>query len=127
MDAVITTEIPRVLRQYYEVIAGGAEEYGNGGSLLGLLGDDFVFEGPIAGRVAGGERFTHGARGFVETVRAITLLQVVSAPNGAAVLYDAELPGGVVRFSEFFVLDGDLIRELRIQYDAAAYLAAGGH
>jgi len=44
----------------------------------------------------------------------------------AAVLYDAEMPGGAVRFSEFFVFDGDRIVELRIQYDAADYLAKGG-
>jgi hypothetical protein len=127
MTAAITSEGPRVLQQYYEVLGAGVEKYGDGGSLLGLLGEDFVFEGPIAGRMAGGGRFTHGVRGFIEAVRAITVLQVVSSPGGAAVLYDADLPGGVVRFSEFFVLDGERIRELRIHYDAAAYLAAGGH
>jgi hypothetical protein len=85
-----------------------------------------VFEGPIAGRVAGGDRFAHGVRGFIETVQDIGPLQFVLGEASAAVLYDAEMPGGTVRFSEFFEFDGDRIRELRIQYNAADYLANGG-
>ena len=42
-------------------------------------------------------------------------------------LYDAVLTNGTVRFTEFFELDGEVIRELRIQYNASDYLAAGGH
>ncbi|MDQ0756416.1 nuclear transport factor 2 family protein [Arthrobacter sp. B3I4] len=115
-----------VLRRYYAVLRGGADAYRDGRDLLPLLADDFVFEGPIAGRIAGGARFLHGVRGFIETVKDLTVLQTVTAADGAAVLYDAELPGGVVRFSEFFEFDGGKIRELRIQYDAADYLAKGG-
>ena len=85
------------LRSYLAVLRGGADAYQDGRDLLPLLADDFVFEGPIAGRIA------------------------------AAVLYDAELPGGAVRFSEFFEFDGGRIRQLRIQYDAADYLSKGGH
>ncbi|GAA5207170.1 nuclear transport factor 2 family protein [Microbacterium kyungheense] len=114
------------LSRYYDVLRAGAEAYRDGRDLLPLLADDFVFDGPIAGRVAGGARFAHGVRGFVENVREITLLQVVTGDAAAAVLYDAEMPGGAVRFSEFFVFDGDRIAELRIQYDAADYLAKGG-
>jgi hypothetical protein len=114
------------LSRYYDILGGGIEPYADGRDLLPLLADDFVFEGPIAGRVAGGERFAGGVRGFIDTVREIRLLQVVLAEGGAAVLYDAELPGGTVRFSEFFELEGDRIRELRIHYNAADYLANGG-
>ena len=41
-------------------------------------------------------------------------------------LYDAELPNGTIRFCEFFEFQGDKIRELRIQYNAADYLSNGG-
>jgi hypothetical protein len=114
------------LSRYYDILGGGIEAYADGRELLPLLADEFVFEGPIAGRVAGGERFAGGVRGFIETVREIRPLQIVLAEDGAAVLYDAEMPGGTVRFSEFFELEGDRIRELRIQYNAADYLANGG-
>ena len=114
------------LSRYYEILTAGIDAYADGRDLLPLLTDDFVFDGPIAGRIAGGGRFSHGVRGFIETVRRITLLQVVIGDAGAAVLYDAELPGGTVRFSEFFELKGGRIRELRIQYNAADYLANGG-
>lgn len=114
------------LSRYYEILGAGIEAYADGRDLAPLLTDDFVFEGPIAGRIAGGDRFARGVRGFIETVRAIEPLQVVLGDTGAAVLYDAEMPGGAVRFSEYFELEGDRIRELRIQYNAADYLGKGG-
>lgn len=126
MSTLTAIEESPVLRRYYGILTGGADLYQDGSGLLPLLADDFVFDGPIAGRMAGGVRFTHGVRGFIETVRDITILQAVVTSAGAAVLYDAVLPDGTVRLSEFFVFDGDKIRELRIQYNAAEYLASGG-
>ncbi|MBW9095384.1 nuclear transport factor 2 family protein [Microbacterium jejuense] len=114
------------LARYYDVLGAAAEAYRDGRDLLPLLADDFVFDGPIAGRVTGAARFAHGVRGFIENAGDITPLQVVIGDAAAAVLYDAEMPGGPVRFSEFFVFDGDRISELRIQYDAADYVAKGG-
>ena len=114
------------LQRYYRVLQEGVDAYQDGRDLLPLLTDDFVFDGPIAGRMAGGTRFSYGVRGFIEAVRAIEFLQVIGTESGAAVLYDAELPSGTVRFSEFFEFDNDRIRELRIQYNAADYVAAGG-
>lgn len=114
------------LRRYYEILSGGVDRYGAGRTLLPLLADDFMFEGPIAGRIAGGNRFARGVSGFIEAVRDITILQAVVASDAAAVLYDAKLPKGTVRFSEFFVFDGARIQELRIHYSAADYLAGGG-
>ena len=114
------------LQGYYAALRGGATAFGEGRDLLPLLADDFVFEGPIAGRVAGGDRFVQGVRGFIETVSSISFMQAVTGTNGAAVLYDAEMPGGAVRLSEFFEFDGDRISGLRIQYDAADYVAKGG-
>ncbi|WP_026554730.1 nuclear transport factor 2 family protein [Arthrobacter sp. 35W] len=126
MSTLAPIEGSPTLRRYYGILTAGAQSYEDGRGLLPLLTDDFVFDGPIAGRIAGGTRFTHGVRGFIETVRDITILQAVVTSAGAAVLYDAELPHGTVRFSEFFQLDGDKIRELRIHYAPADYLASGG-
>jgi len=65
------------LRTYYSILTGGADLYQDGRDLLPLLADDFVFDGPISGRMAGGIRFTHGVRGFIDSVRSITILQAV--------------------------------------------------
>jgi hypothetical protein len=75
----------------------------------------------------GGARFTRGAKGFIETVQKITVIQSVITPDAAAMLYDAVLTNGTVRFTEFFEFDGEVIRELRIHCNASDYLAAGGH
>jgi hypothetical protein len=115
------------LRRYYAILTGGVDHYRDGQELLPLLSEDFVFEGPIAGRMEGGARFTRGAKGFIETVQKITVIQSVITPDAAAMLYDAVLTNGTVRFTEFFEFDGEVIRELRIHYNASDYLAAGGH
>lgn len=120
------TEEHPVLDRYDSILTGGVDQYRDGDSLRALLTDDFLFDGPIAGRMAGGDRFIHGVRGFIETVRAITMIQAVFTAAGAATLYDAQLPYGTVRFSEFFEFDGDKIPEVRIQYNAAEYRARGG-
>ena len=126
MSTIVTLAGHPTLSRYYEILGSGIDSYADGRDLLPLLTDDFVFDGPIAGRVAGSDRFAHGVRGFIETVQEINPLQVVLGEAGAAVLYDAEMPGGTVRFSEFFELDGERIRELRIQYDPTDYVGKGG-
>lgn len=115
-----------LLSRYYDILRGGVDLYGDGREMLLLLADQFAFDGPISGRREGGVGFTHGVRGFIEAAKGIAFLQVVATESGAAVLYDAELPGGTVRFAEFFEFDGDRIRELRIHYNAAEYVERGG-
>ena len=126
MSALNAIDESPLLRRYYSILTGGIDAYEGTTDLLPLLAENFTFDGPISGRIAGGVRFTHGIRGFIETVRNITLLQALVTPAGAAVLYDASLPNGTVRFSEFFEFEGDKIRALRIQYPAADYIAGGG-
>lgn len=116
----------QTLDSYYRIITGGIDAYGEGAELAPLLADDLVFEGPLAGHVTGAARFLQGVKGFVANVGAVDVIQRLEAPGEAAVLYDAELPKGTVRFAEFFTLSGGRIRSLRLQYDPAAYLAAGG-
>ena len=44
----------------------------------------------------------------------------------AAALYDAEMPGGTIRFAEFFHVENGEIQALRMVYDATGYRARGG-
>ncbi|WP_067478975.1 nuclear transport factor 2 family protein [Actinomadura hibisca] len=123
---VVSEAAPSVIQAYYRILTGGAENYGDGHELAPLLADDLDFEGPIAGRVTGAARFRQGVRGFIANVGGIDLIQEVHDPDGTAVLYDAHLPKGVVRFTEFFTLADGRIQRLRVQYDPADYLAKGG-
>ena len=115
-----------VLSDYYRILTGGIETYRDGEELAALLADDLDFEGPIAGRVTGAARFRHGARGFIANVDKIDIIQEVAAADRAAVLYDATLPKGVVRFAEFFTFADGRIQQLRLLYDPADYVAKGG-
>lgn len=124
-DSLIDTSA--ALRTYYAILLDGIERYGDGQGLLALLADDFEFDGPIAGRVAGAQRFAQGVKGFIDAVREVAFIEAVVTDDGAAVLYDAILPKATVRFAEFFEFSGGRIKTLRIHYNAADYLAAGGH
>ncbi|WP_334173495.1 nuclear transport factor 2 family protein [Sinomonas sp.] len=115
------------LRSYYAVLLGGLERYRDGDELLPLLAEDLTFDGPIAGQVSGAGRFAQGVKGFIEAVRQITFIEAVATDDGAAVLYDAALPHASVRFAEFFEFRDGIIKTIRIHYNAADYLAAGGH
>ncbi|MBN6054142.1 nuclear transport factor 2 family protein, partial [Nonomuraea sp. RK-328] len=123
---VVSDDAPSVIQAYYRVLTGGIENYEDGRDLVPLLADDLDFEGPIAGRVTGADRFRQGVRGFIANVSGIDLIQEVNGPDGTAVLYDAHLPKGVVRLAEFFTIADGRIRRLRLQYDPADYVAKGG-
>lgn len=114
-----------VVQTYYDTLKQGEASF-DPGRLRPILAADLTFEGPIAGHVVGAERFITGVSGFVGTMRSITMLQQVHAGDTAAALYDAEMPGGTVRFAEFFQIDDGKIRSLRLLYDAAEYRARGG-
>ncbi|MFG2005335.1 nuclear transport factor 2 family protein [Spirillospora sp. NPDC048911] len=123
---VVGDDAPSVIQAYYRVLTGGIEDYGDGEGLAALLADDLHFEGPIAGQVTGSAPFRQGVKGFIANVSKIELLQEVNGPDGTAVLYDAHMPKGVVRLTEFFTLADGKIQRLRIHYDPADYVAKGG-
>ncbi|BCJ39194.1 hypothetical protein Athai_66970 [Actinocatenispora thailandica] len=110
---------------YYGLLLDGTASF-DPARLRPLLADELVFEGPIAGRVVGADRFVRGVTGFVETMRGMTMLHRLAGDGEAATMYDAELPGGTVRFAEFFRLADGRIAGLRLLYDADRYRAAGG-
>ncbi|MEU4539833.1 nuclear transport factor 2 family protein [Streptosporangium sp. NPDC023825] len=123
---VVSDNAPSLLRAYYRVLTGGIENYDGGRELAPLLADDLEFEGPLAGHVIGAARFRQGVKGFIASVGEIEGIQEVNGPEASAVLYDAHLPKGTVRFTEFFTFADGRIQRLRLHYDPAAYIAGGG-
>jgi hypothetical protein len=67
-----------------------------------------------------------GVTGLIGTVRGIDIIRDVHDDAGSAVLYDAEMPGGTVRFAEFFTFGDGVINTLNVHYDGADYTAKGG-
>ena len=110
---------------YYEILQAGADSY-DPQRLRLILAPDLDFEGPIAGRIRGADRFTRGVAGFIQTHRGIRFLQQVITPDAAAVLYDADLPRGTLRFAEFFRFGSGKITSIKLLYDPGRYTAFGG-
>jgi uncharacterized protein YndB with AHSA1/START domain len=92
-----------------------------------VLAEDLDFEGPIAGKRRGSQGFVVGLTRFVTGLQApIRVLQQIDSGDEAAVLYDADLPEGTMRFAEFFQLGEGRINAIKLLYDAAQYRALGG-
>lgn len=121
-DTIDTTD---TVRRYYDILQAGADAFDED-RLRRLLAPDLDFEGPIAGRRTGAEPFIKGVSGFVHAARHIEFIHQLYAGDRAAVLYDAKLPGGFVRFAEFFELAAGRIRSLRLMYDPAEFRSRGG-
>lgn len=116
----------QVINGYYGAWQEGSESFDEERLAL-LLAEDLEFEGPIAGRRRGAGGFIGGLRRFVEGLQApINVLQQDLGDAGGAVLYDARLPKGSMRFAEFFEVEGGRIRRLLLLYDAERYRALGG-
>ena len=88
------------VRTYYELLQARPGAF-DPERFREILAENLVFEGPLAGRRVGAEPFIRGVRGFVETAQGLTILQALHAGDMTATLYDAEMPGGAVRFAEF--------------------------
>ena len=119
-------DAPGVLQAYYRILGAGMASYDPAGEFRTLLADDLEFEGPLAGKRTGAEGFCQGVKGFIANVRAINVIQEVHGLRGSAILYDARMPGGTVRFAEFFTISDGRIAALRLHYDGADYTRKGG-
>lgn len=127
MRNVVSTSAPQVLQDYYRVLVAGPDAFGDGQRLRVLLSNHLDFTGSLAGyRPDATDAFIHGAAGFISTVRSIDVIREVHDKQGSAVLYDAEMPGGTVRFAEFFTVRDGLIDTLNLHYDGGDYIAKGG-
>ena len=122
MAADTTTDL---VQAYYDSWKDGIASFDRA-RLREILADDVRFDGPIAGSVTGADRFVKGVQGFVETMRDVRFLHRLQAGDEAAALYDADLPGGTVRFAEFFHVADGRIQAITLLYDAAEYRARGG-
>jgi hypothetical protein len=127
MPNILSSTAPPVLQEYYRILTGGAQAYGQGDTLRPLLSDHLDFTGSLAGhRPDSTDGFLHGVAGFIATVHTIDVVQEVHDDRRSAVLYDAALPGGTVRFAEFFTLAEDRIGALHLHYDGPDYIKKGG-
>jgi hypothetical protein len=123
----ISSSAPAVLQSYYRILTGGAEAYDHGDQLRPLLSEHLEFSGALAGhRLDATDGFLHGVAGFIATVQSIDVLAEVHDDHSSAVLYEAVLPGGSVRFAEFFTFQDDVIARLFLHYDGPDYLSKGG-
>src|SRR5205807_5682394 len=95
------TKTAELIENYYGSWRDGIASFDET-RVRGVLDDDLDFEGPIAGKRRGAAGFVGGLKRFVEGLQApIHVLQQVDAGDQAAVMYDADLPGGTMRFAEF--------------------------
>lgn len=125
MSDILSADAPSVLRQYYQALSHGAETFS--ASVRPLLGDHLDFTGSLAGHHQDAtDGFIRGATGFVSTVQAINVVREVHHGDASAVLYDATMPGGTVRFAEFFTFGDGVIDTLNLHYDGPDYLRKGG-
>lgn len=127
MSDTVSASAPTELQEYYRVLTAGAEAFGAGDSLRTLLSDHLDFTGSLAGHHPDAtDGFLHGVAGFIATVSSIEVIREVHESTASAVLYDARMPGGTVRFAEFFTYRDGVIQTLDLHYDGQDYLSKGG-
>lgn len=127
MNDTLSAAAPTTLQEYYRILSGGIDGYRQGESLRPLLSDHLDFSGALAGHVPEAtDGFLGGVAGFIATVRSLTVVREAHDDGRSAVLYDAEMPGGTVRFAEFFMFSDGVIDSLHLHYDGPDYLAKGG-
>ncbi len=120
------TDAATLVRAYYGSWQNGIATFDKE-RLTEILAEDLDFEGSIAGKRRGAAGFIIGLQRFVEGLKSpIQVQQQVEADDLAAVLYDAEIPGGSMRFAEFFRVEHGRIASIKLLYDAAQYRALGG-
>ncbi len=112
----------QIVRAYYDTWQNGMGSFDDG-RLRELLAPDFVYEGPIAGRRVGPESFVIGLGRFVNTLKAMRMLQQLHAAGESAAVYDCDLtsPAGTFRFAEFLRIENDKIHEVKLVFDATQF------
>jgi len=127
MTTTATAETTELVSAYYDSWQKGIATFDR--ERLGrILAEDFDFEGSIAGKRRGPSAgFIAGLQRFVEVLRPpIKVMHRLESGDQAAVLYEAVLPGGAMRFAEFFRIENGRIASLQLMYDPAQYREFGG-
>src|SRR5713226_10496553 len=120
---IAKTEAAALIGDYYASWKEGISTFDEA-RVRGALAENLDFEGPIAGKRQGAVGFIGGLKRFVEGLRApIHILQEINSGDQGAVLYDADLPEGTMRFAEFFLIGDGRIQSIKLLYDAAQYRA----
>ena len=126
MRTTTTADTAELVSAYYGSWRSGISSF-DASRLQEILAEDLDFEGSIAGKRRGAAGFIAGLQRFVEGLKGpINVQQRVEADDLAAVLYDTEIPGGSMRFAEFFRVENGRIASLKLLYDAEQYGALGG-
>lgn len=122
-----TATTAELVSAYYDSWKNGIESFDRD-RLGSILAEDFDFEGSIAGKRRGPSAgFIAGLQRFVEVMKPpIKVLHRLESGDQAAVLYEAQLPGGTMRFAEFFRVENGRIASLQLMYDPAQYRELGG-
>ena len=121
-----TTATVDIVNAYYGSWTNGAAAFDRA-RLEQIFDADLEFEGSIAGKRRGAAVFIGGLQRFVEGLqKPIDVQARVESGSDCAVLYEAEMPGGPMRFAEFFHVEDGRIRSLKLLYDASQYRALGG-
>ena len=122
-----TAETTELVSAYYDCWQRGIATFDRN-RLEQILAEDFDFEGSIAGKRRGPSAgFIAGLQRFVEVMKPpIKVVHRLDSGDQAAVLYEAELPGGSMRFAEFFRTANGRIASLQLMYDPAQYREYGG-
>ncbi len=112
----------QLVRDYYDSWQDGIASFDET-RLRAILAPDMLFEGPIAGTRTGVDAFMGGLRGFVQSMRAMRMIQLVQSADGGAALYDCDLgsTSGTLRFAEFFGVADGRITSIRLVYDPAEF------
>ena len=114
--------VSELVDAYYATWRNGIATFDEAG-LRALLADDFVYNGPIAGRRPGMESFVQGLKNFVRTLVQLRVLSRLEGGDEAALLYDCDLsqPSGTFRFAEFLRVGDGKIHEVRLVFDATEF------
>src|SRR5256885_14886115 len=109
---IANTKTAELIENYYGSWRDGISSFDESRA-RGVLDDDLDFEGPIAGKRRGAAGFVGGLKRFVEGLQApIHVLRRIDSGDQAAVLYDAHLPEGTMRFAEVFEIGEDRVKSI---------------
>src|ERR1700724_445981 len=111
---IANNKTAELIEDYYGSWRGGISSFDES-RVRDVLVENLDFEGPIAGKRQGAAGFVGGLKRFVEGLRApIRILDRIDSGHQAAVLYDADLPEGTMRFAEFFHIGDGRIQSIKL-------------